>query len=103
PAMAQRILDKYFIDGGRAPNRPYRPHPTLTISPSRAAIELSLLGNFSEVWLAKEGHSGTVGINMLEKIQTANLSAILGAMLADVDYVVMGAGVPREIPRLLTE
>nr|WP_255621951.1 nitronate monooxygenase [Tessaracoccus sp. OS52] len=103
PAMAQRVLDKYFIDGGRAPGKRYRPHPTLTISPSRSALELSLVGNFSEVWLAKEGHTGRVGINMLEKIQTANLSAILGAMLADVDYVVMGAGVPREIPRLLTE
>lgn len=103
PAMAQRVFDSYFLEGGRAPGRPYRPHPTLTIQPGRAAIELSLVGNFVEVWLAKEGHDGVVGINMLEKIQTANASAILGAMLADVDYVVMGAGVPREIPRLLTE
>ena len=102
-AMAQRVLDSYFIDGGRPPGTPYRPHPTLTISPTRGAIELSLVGNFAEVWLAKEGHSGVVGINMLEKIQTANASAILGAMLADVDYIIMGAGVPREIPRLLTE
>lgn len=103
PAMAQRVLDRYFIDGGRSAGQPYRPHPTLTISPSRDAIELNLLGNFSEVWLAKEGHPGEVGINMLEKVQTANASAILGAMLAGVDYVIMGAGVPREIPRLLTE
>ena len=102
-AMAQRVLDTYFLEGGRAEGQPYRPHPTLTISPRRAALELSLCGNFSEVWLAKEGHEGTVGINLLEKIQTANLSAILGAMLADVDYVIMGAGVPREIPRVLTE
>jgi len=103
PAMAQRVLDKYFIDGGRPAGRPYRPHPTLTISPGQDAIELSLLGNFSEVWLAKEGHTGEIGVNMLEKVQTANASAILGAMLADVDYVIMGAGVPREIPRLLTD
>jgi NAD(P)H-dependent flavin oxidoreductase YrpB (nitropropane dioxygenase family) len=103
PAMAQRVLDTYFIEGGRGPDQPYRPHPTLTIAPGRAAIELSLVANFSEVWLAKEGHPGLVGINMLEKVQTANASAILGAMLADVDYVIMGAGVPREIPRLLTE
>lgn len=103
PAMAQRVLDSYFIEGGRPADKPYRPHPTLTIAPSRAAIELSLVGNFAEVWLAKEGHSGLVGINLLEKIQTANASAILGAMLADVDYVIMGAGVPREIPRLLTD
>lgn len=103
PAMAERVLASYFIEGGRAPDRPYRPHPTLTISPGRAAVELSLVGNFAEVWLAKEGHDGLVGINMLEKIQTANASAILGAMLAGVDHVIMGAGVPREIPRLLTD
>ncbi len=103
PAMARRVLDRYFIDGGRRAGQPYRPHPTLTVSPSRSAIELSLVGNFVEVWLAKEGHGGVVGINLLEKIQTANASASLGAMLAGVDYVLMGAGVPREIPRLLTE
>ena len=103
PAMAQRVLERYFLEGGRAQGQPYRPHPTLTIAPGGEAIELSLVGNFSEVWLAKEAHSGEVGINMLEKVQTANASAILGAMLADVDYVIMGAGVPREIPRLLTD
>ncbi|MCC6496557.1 MAG: nitronate monooxygenase [Propionibacteriaceae bacterium] len=101
-AIADRVRDRYYLPGGRA-GRPYRPHPTLTISPTRDAIELSLVGNFAEVWLAKEGHDGLVGINMLEKVQTANASAILGAMLADVDYVVMGAGVPREIPRLLND
>lgn len=103
PDMAQRILDAYYRPEGRGRGKPYRPHPTLTISPSRAAIELSLAANFAEVWLAKEGHDGVVGINMLEKIQTANASAILGAMLGGVDYVIMGAGVPREIPRLLTD
>lgn len=101
--MVRRVLDTYYLEGGRPPGKPYRPHPTLTIAPRRAALELSILGNFTEVWLAKEGHAGVVGVNMLEKIQTANLSAILGAMLADVDYVIMGAGVPREIPRLLSE
>jgi len=103
PAIAQRILDTYFIEGGRAADEAYRPHPALTISPSKDAIELSLAGNFAEVWLTKEGHQGVVGINFLEKIQTATLSAALGAMLAGVDYVIMGAGVPREIPRMLTE
>jgi NAD(P)H-dependent flavin oxidoreductase YrpB (nitropropane dioxygenase family) len=103
PSMAKRVFDTYYLEGGRPAGAPYRPHPTLTIAPGRAAIELSLVGNFVEVWLAKDGHDGVVGINMLEKIQTANASAILGAMLADVDYVIMGAGVPREIPRLLTE
>ncbi|QGF25031.1 nitronate monooxygenase [Raineyella fluvialis] len=103
PAMAQRVLDRYFLEGGRPEGRPYRPHSRLTISPSREAIELSLVGNFAEVWLAKEGHDGLVGINLLEKVQTATASATLGAMLAGVDYVLMGAGVPRETPRLLND
>lgn len=101
PAMAQRVLDKYFIEGGRAENAPYKPLPKLTIDTSVAAQELALVGNFAEVWLAKEGHDGVVGTNCLEKIQMANPTAILGAMLAGVDYVLMGAGIPREIPQLI--
>ncbi len=53
------------------------------------------------MWLAKEGHDGAVGVNYLEKVQLATPAAAYGAMLAGVDYVLMGAGVPREIPRLL--
>lgn len=103
PSMAARVLDTYFLEGGRPNGRPYRPHPTLGVHPGKTAIELSLVGNFAEVWLAKEGHDGVIGINLLEKLQMATPSAVLGAMLADVDYVIMGAGVPREMPRLLTE
>jgi len=45
----------------------------------------------------------SIGIKLLEKIQTATLSAVLGAMLAGVDYVLMGAGIPRQIPKLLSD
>ncbi|SDC04151.1 NAD(P)H-dependent flavin oxidoreductase YrpB, nitropropane dioxygenase family [Raineyella antarctica] len=100
PAMASRVLDRYFREGGRD-GAAYRPQLPLGLNPRPAAIELALVGNFAEVWLAKEGHDGVVGINLLEKIQTATLSAVLGAMLAGVDYVLMGAGIPREIPQLL--
>jgi NAD(P)H-dependent flavin oxidoreductase YrpB (nitropropane dioxygenase family) len=101
--MAARTLDRYFLEGGRPAATPYRPNPTLTLNPSRDAIELSVLGNFAHVWLAKEGHDGLVGINFLEKVQMATPSAALGAMIAGVDYVLMGAGIPREIPQLLTD
>lgn len=101
-AMAQRVLDRFFREDGRQ-GKPYRPNPTLTITPSRDAVELSLVGNFAEVWLAKEGHDGVVGVNFLEKIQMATPAAALGAMLAGVDYVLMGAGIPREIPKLLRD
>lgn len=103
PAIAERVLERYFLPDGRPEGRAYRPHPTLTVAPGRDAIELSLVGNFTEVWLAKEGHDGQVGINLLEKLQTATASAVLGAMLAGVDHVIMGAGVPTEIPRLLDD
>ena len=103
PAMAHRTLERYFRPDGRPAGVPYRPNPTLTLTPTRAAAELAVLGNFAHVWLAKEGHDGLVGINFLEKVQMATPSAALGAMLAGVDYVLMGAGIPREIPSLLTE
>ncbi|AXG15485.1 nitronate monooxygenase [Intrasporangium calvum] len=101
--MVQRALDRYFVEGGRAEGTPYRPNPTLTINPSRGAVEMSVLGNFAHVWLAKEGHDGLVGINFLEKVQMATPSAALGAIVGGVDYVLMGAGIPREIPQLLTD
>jgi NAD(P)H-dependent flavin oxidoreductase YrpB (nitropropane dioxygenase family) len=64
-------------------------------------IDILVLANFVEVFLAKEGHSGIVGINLLEKIQLPTLPSIFGAMLAGVDYVLMGAGIPRAIPAVL--
>jgi NAD(P)H-dependent flavin oxidoreductase YrpB (nitropropane dioxygenase family) len=101
PAMAQRMLSRYFLEGGRAAGQPYHPVPKLGMDTSVAGLELSIVANYAEVWLAKEGHDGLVGINFLEKVQMATPSAAYGAMLAGVDYVLMGAGIPAEIPRLL--
>jgi NAD(P)H-dependent flavin oxidoreductase YrpB (nitropropane dioxygenase family) len=103
PEMAGRVLDRYFNAGGRAAGEPYRPIPKLLLNQGRRGQELAVVGNFSEVWLAKEGHGGLVGVNYLEKVQMATPAAALGAVLAGVDYVLMGAGVPREIPRLLDD
>ena len=103
PAVAERAVARYFLDGGRQPGTPYSPVPRLAVRQSRPAQELGILGNFVEVWLAKEGHDGLVGINLLEKIQMATPTAVYGAMLAGVDYVLMGAGIPRDIPHLLDE
>jgi len=101
--MVARLLSTYFRPDGRAAGEPYRPAPRLALRQTRAAQELSVLGNYVEVWLAKQGHDGVVGINYLEKIQLATPAAALGAMLAGIDVVLMGAGVPREIPQLLND
>ena len=66
-----------------------------------ALLDLIVLSNFAEVYLAKAGHAGLVGINLLEKVQLPNLATLYGAMLAGVDYVLMGAGIPRAIPAVL--
>ncbi|MCX6024551.1 MAG: nitronate monooxygenase, partial [Chloroflexi bacterium] len=58
-------------------------------------------GNFVEVWLAKEGHSHPIGANFLEKVQLPRLFELYGAMLAGVDYILMGAGIPTQIPGIL--
>jgi nitronate monooxygenase len=100
-AMADRIWQKYFIPGGRAERTPYLAVPPLTKDNPRDLIELCIVANFVEVYLAAQGHKNPVGINYLEKIQAAHLACIYGAMLAGVGYVVMGAGIPLKIPGVL--
>jgi len=101
PKMVQRILDTYFIPGGKAPDASYRLTGMHTVEGSRTPQEMCLAANFVEVFLAKEGHSNPVGINYLEKIQLPHLPSIYGAMLAGVGVVIMGAGIPIEIPGVL--
>ncbi|MFF4985697.1 nitronate monooxygenase [Streptosporangium saharense] len=101
PEVARRVRERYYVPGGIAPGRPYRPVPKLGLRPHRGRTELTVTANFAEVFLAREGHDGLVGVNYLEKIQLATPAAVYGAMLAGVDYVLMGAGIPSEIPGLL--
>lgn len=101
PDVAQRVLDRFLLPSGRPEGAPYRPVTKLSLRPNQALVELAVVAAFAEVWLAKEGHDGLVGVNLLEKVQMATPFALYGAMLADVDYVLMGAGIPTDIPRLL--
>ncbi|MCA9813922.1 MAG: nitronate monooxygenase [Candidatus Obscuribacterales bacterium] len=99
--MAERIYHRYHIPGGKQREAPYKSIPMHTARLTRDAQELLILANFVEVFLAKEGHNGLVGINFLEKIQLPTLPSLYGAMLARVDYVLMGAGIPKQIPEIL--
>jgi nitronate monooxygenase len=101
PAMAERVKAAYFVPGGKPAGAPFRAVAMPGVKPSRALAELTVVANFVEVHLAKQGHSNPVGINLLEKIQVGTLTSLYGAMLAGVDYVLMGAGIPREIPGVL--
>jgi len=101
PQMAQRVLDTLYIPGGKDVKAPYRTLPLHTLEGRRESQELSIVGNFVEVFLAREGHSNPVGINYLEKIHLPHLPAIYGALLAGVAVVIMGAGIPLAIPGVL--
>lgn len=101
PAMAERVLARFFIPGGKPASAAFTLTPMPVDQPGPALTELTVVANFAEVFLAKSGHDGVVGINLLEKIQLPTLASLYGAMLAGVDYVLMGAGIPRSIPGTL--
>jgi NAD(P)H-dependent flavin oxidoreductase YrpB (nitropropane dioxygenase family) len=102
PALSQRAVEEFFLSGGRAEGVPYKrvPMPSKATHPDHGW--LSVLGAFVEVHLARAGHEGLVGINLLTKIQMTTLPTLYGALLAGVNVVLMGAGIPREIPDVLT-
>lgn len=101
--IASKIWNRYFIKGGKASDQPYAAVPMHGIHTSTFGQELTILSNFVEVFLAKEGHNGIVGINYLTKIELPTLPSLYGALLAGVDYVLMGAGIPKAIPRVLDQ
>jgi len=90
-----------FASTKRKPDSPYLPVQMLTHRSVRRSIDLVVLATFVEVAMAKEGHDGIVGINLLTKVQIPTGPSLFGAILADVDYVLMGAGVPTNIPGVL--
>ncbi|MDX2058883.1 MAG: nitronate monooxygenase [Gemmatimonadales bacterium] len=101
PGIAEQVLHRFFHPEGRRPDQPYRllsiyNHAT---RPERALV--TVLAGFVEVFLAKEGHDRPIGMNLLTKVQLPNLALLYGAMLAGIDVVLMGAGIPREIPGAL--
>ena len=101
PAMARRVMKRYYIHGGKADDEAFRAVPRFTVTPQLALQELTVVGAFCEVWLAKQEHSGPVGINFLRKIEIPLPFGLLGAMLAGVDYILIGAGNPSEMPALV--
>ncbi len=101
PGVAADALHRFFRREGRPPGMSYRLLPLPRQHLTKARQQFIMLAAFVEVYLAKEGHSEPVGMNLLTKIQIPTLATLYGAMLAGVDVVLMGAGIPREIPGAL--
>ncbi|MDX1632075.1 MAG: nitronate monooxygenase [Thermoanaerobaculia bacterium] len=100
--IATRVRERYFVEEGIEMDRPFPRIPRYTVDPPRELWELTVLANFVEVYLAREAHEGPVGINYLEKVQLPVLPSLYGALLAGVDYVLIGAGIPLDVPGVLT-
>lgn len=97
----QRILDAYYVPEPSDSKRTYKRPPMWSLDPPAELNELTVIGNFCEVLLAKKGHENAVGLNLLEKIQLPTMASLYGAMLAGVDVVLMGAGIPGQVPGIL--
>lgn len=99
----RKLLQRYYVPGGKAPDQPYRTPPAYTIRPPQWLDQITVIANFVEVFLAKEGHAGLIGINLLEKVQLPSLASLYGALLAGVDFVLMGAGIPTQVAAILDQ
>lgn len=117
-AVGHSICERYFVAGGKTPEARFKSAPMVAVhgqveaqaaggerqviplALDPAVVELLIATGFAEVWLAKEGHSGKIFINFLNKIELPLLYAMYGAMLAGVDGVVVGAGNPDGLPAL---
>jgi len=117
--IGKKIVDRYFIEGGKAPNArfknapkqmvrlpngsdilPANPQPAapIQLSLEPEAVDLLIASGYAEVWLAKQGHAGRIFINFLHKIELPLLHTMYGAMLAGVDGFIVGAGNPDGLP-----
>lgn len=103
PEIGKAIVEKYFVKGGIPAGQKFRAHSVFDLHPSRELQQLMVASEFALVWLAKEGHKGLVSVNYLEKIQITHIWYILGAMLAGVNFVTMGAGIILQVPKVLDD
>ena len=98
------LLDRFYIGGGKPADQPYRLLPIHRFKGKVRSQRILSAATFSEVHLAKQGHDGIVGLNLLGKLKRYTLACLYGSMLAGVDRVFIGAGIPTEeaqqIPKL---
>lgn len=98
------LIDRFYIEGGKSDADPYRLLPIHRFTPKIRSQRILSAATFSEVHLAKEDHNGVIGLNLLGKLKRYTLACLYGAMLAGVDRVFIGAGIPTEeakqIPKL---
>ncbi len=92
--IVEEIIDEFYVEGGIPPDQPYKLLPIHGVEPPARLQRILSAAVFSEVFMAKHNHHGIVGMNLLSKLKRYSLACLYGAMLADVDLIIMGAGIP---------
>lgn len=103
PSIAQKFIKTFYVEGGIKKGTPFKAVPVFTINPTYLLICTTICSNYAFVWLAKEKNPNPISINYLEKVAMPHVYATFGAMLAGVDFVTMGAGIPLQIPKLIED
>lgn len=122
--IGQKIIDRYFIEGGKSPTSRYKYSPVqvvqmmdggdvippqsqddkpVLLQMDKETVELVIATAFAEVWLAKNEHNGNIFINLMKKVEIPLIFAMYGAMLAGVDGIVVGAGNPEGLPAVCSK
>lgn len=94
--IVEWLTATFYVEGGIEDGAPYKLLPIHRFKPTLRSQRVLSAATFSEVALAKEGHGGLVGINLMSKLKRYSLTCMYGAMLAGVDAVLVGAGIPIE-------
>lgn len=101
PHISEEVVNAFFVEGGIPKGKTIKGIPFFSLYPSEILIKTVICANFVFAWLAKEGHSNPVSINYLEKVSMPHIYAITGAMLAGIDIITIGAGIPIKIPAVI--
>ena len=102
--IVDHLLDRFYQPEGRSEQEPYDLLPIHQFTPRVKSQQILAAATYTEVRMAKNGQDGFVGMNLLAKLKRYSLPCLYGAMLAGVDAVFIGAGIPleeaKQIPKL---
>ncbi|RME96505.1 MAG: nitronate monooxygenase, partial [Verrucomicrobia bacterium] len=87
PGMARRVWEEFFRPGGRSPEEPYAPILQPHLDQGPALTELAVLAGFAEVFLARQDHTGPVGIHFATRARLPLLPTLYGALLAQPAWI----------------
>ena len=78
---AARILEKYFIEGGKKAEESFKSIPVFTIDPTEELVELTVIANFCEVFLPRKGTPALLVLITLKRFSFPTSTLFTGPCL----------------------